>query len=125
MEIILLHTHFIIYTDHQSMKYFLEKPMHAHLQRRWLSKLMVLDYELKYKESKENKVGRCFSRVAHSIRQNHIISIIQPKWLTKSINSYADDTKVQSILTKLIIGPTSVSGYVLDQGLLRKDGKLM
>lgn len=42
--------HFIIRTDHQSLKFLLEQKLTIPLQHKWLTKLLGLDYEIQYKK---------------------------------------------------------------------------
>lgn len=59
----LLGRHFIIKTDHQSLKYLLEQRLHNDNQFRWLSKLIGFDYEICYKKGKENVVVDILSHI--------------------------------------------------------------
>lgn len=49
--------HFIIMTDHQSLKHLLEQKLTTPMQHKWLSKLWGLDYSIQYKQGSENKIG--------------------------------------------------------------------
>lgn len=42
----LLGRHFVLRTDHQSLKYLLEQRLHNDSQFRWLSRLIGFDYEI-------------------------------------------------------------------------------
>lgn len=55
--------HFIIRTDHQSLKFLLEQRLHNESQFRWLTKLMGYDYEIYYKQGKDNVATDALSRV--------------------------------------------------------------
>ncbi|XP_026411164.1 uncharacterized protein LOC113306442 [Papaver somniferum] len=59
----LLGAKFTIYTDHQSIKYFMDQKVHSVLQQKWLSKLLDYTYELKYRKGAENLVTDALSRV--------------------------------------------------------------
>jgi len=52
----LLGRHFIIKTDHFSLKYLLEQKWTSAFQNKWLPKLLGYDYEIQYKQGKENLV---------------------------------------------------------------------
>ncbi|GJS58866.1 putative reverse transcriptase domain-containing protein [Tanacetum coccineum] len=53
---------FIIYTDHRSLYYFLEKKDMNMRQRRWLGLLKDYDCEIRYHPSKENVVAAALSQ---------------------------------------------------------------
>lgn len=59
----LLERHFVIKTDHQSLKFLLEQRLHNDSQFRWMSKLIYLDYEIRYKKGRENVVAYALSRI--------------------------------------------------------------
>ncbi|GKF70436.1 putative reverse transcriptase domain-containing protein, partial [Tanacetum coccineum] len=64
---------FIIYTDHRSLQYFLEKKDPNMWQRRWLDLLKDYDCEILYHPSKANVVG-CFELKRK--REDHDNSLI-------------------------------------------------
>ncbi|GJU32289.1 putative reverse transcriptase domain-containing protein [Tanacetum coccineum] len=53
---------FIIYTDHRSLQYFLEKKDPNMRQRRWIDLLKDYDCEIRYHLGKENVVTDALSR---------------------------------------------------------------
>ena len=61
----LLGNHFRIRTDHQSLKYFLEQQVSSPTRHKWVSKLMVYDYEITYKKGKDNIMVDALSRTFH------------------------------------------------------------
>lgn len=54
--------HFILKTDHQSLKYLLEQRITTALQQKWLTTLLGLDYEIQYRRGIENLVADALSR---------------------------------------------------------------
>ncbi|XP_019227493.1 PREDICTED: uncharacterized protein LOC109208797 [Nicotiana attenuata] len=54
--------HFVVKTNHQSLKYLLEQKITTALQQKGLTKLMGLDYEVQYKKGSENRVADALSR---------------------------------------------------------------
>ncbi|XP_071905809.1 uncharacterized protein [Coffea arabica] len=58
----LLGYHFIIRTDHQSLRFLLEQKLNTPLQHKCLTKLLGLDYEFQYKKGAENKAADALSR---------------------------------------------------------------
>ncbi|KAK8938189.1 hypothetical protein KSP40_PGU009489 [Platanthera guangdongensis] len=53
----LLERHFQIRTDHQSLKHFLEQRVSSPLQQKWVTKLLGYDYEIVYRQGKDNRVA--------------------------------------------------------------------
>ncbi|XP_071926629.1 uncharacterized protein [Coffea arabica] len=53
MENYLVGNHFIIRTDHKSLKFLLEQRLTTTAQYKWLTKLLGLDYEIQYKKDSE------------------------------------------------------------------------
>ncbi|XP_026378286.1 uncharacterized protein LOC113272700 [Papaver somniferum] len=53
---------FTIYTDHQSIRYFMEQRVHSMLQQKWMAKLIGYTYELKYKKGTETVVADALSK---------------------------------------------------------------
>lgn len=56
-------THFIIRTDHHSLKYFLHQKSNTPFQQKWVSKLLGYDYEIQYKCGRDNLVADALSRL--------------------------------------------------------------
>nr|GEV10067.1 hypothetical protein [Tanacetum cinerariifolium] len=59
----LLDRHFIIKTDHFSLKYLIDQRITTPTQMKWLPKLMRFDYEIVYKKGSENGAADALSRV--------------------------------------------------------------
>nr|GEZ65306.1 hypothetical protein [Tanacetum cinerariifolium] len=59
----LLDRHFIIKTNHFSLKYLLEQRITTPAQMKWLPKLIGFDYEIVYKKGIENGAADALSRV--------------------------------------------------------------
>lgn len=62
--------HFIIKTDHSSLKYFLGQRANTPFQQKWVSKLLGFDYEIQYKRGAENLVVDALSKVHVSEGKN-------------------------------------------------------
>ncbi|XP_026450766.1 uncharacterized protein LOC113350878 [Papaver somniferum] len=62
----LSNNHFIIYIDHQSLKFFMEQRITSVLQQKWLMKLLGFDYVIKYKKGLDNKADDALSRIPHA-----------------------------------------------------------
>lgn len=73
--------HFIIKTDHQSLKHLLEQKITSALQHKWVSKLMGLDYEILYKKGVENKAADALSRRRPEDGELNAITQVTPQWI--------------------------------------------
>ncbi|GKA08677.1 putative mitochondrial protein [Tanacetum coccineum] len=58
----LLDRHFVIKTDHYSLKYLLDQNITTLAQIKWLPELMGFDYEVVYKKGKDNAAADALSR---------------------------------------------------------------
>jgi len=97
----LLGHRFKVKTDQQALKHLLQQRMGTPAQQRWVSKLLGFDFEVEYKQGKENKAADALSRIhstehsefpnqqevmqeddTHShTAHNHAISISNPTWI--------------------------------------------
>ena len=59
----LLPKKFIIRTDHRSLTYILEQILSTAFQQKWLVKLMEFDFNIEYKEGRENVATDALSRL--------------------------------------------------------------
>lgn len=59
----LLTTHFVIKTNQRSLKYLLEQRLNTPIQQQWLPKLLEFEYEIQYKQGKDNLVSDALSIV--------------------------------------------------------------
>ena len=79
----LLGGHFIIKTDHQSLKYLMDQKISTPSQQKWLSKLMGYDYEVQYKKGSENVTADALSRQPHPTATLHSISRVSTTLMTQ------------------------------------------
>ena len=83
----LLGMHFIIKTDHFSLKYLLEQKITTVFQSKWLPKLMGYDYEIMYRKGRENVVAGGLSRVYGAQLISLALSTINSDLLSSIKNS--------------------------------------
>ena len=77
--------HFKVKIDHDSLKYFLEQRLSSEEQQKWVTKMLVYDFEIIYKKAKKNVVEDALSRKDEDVEALLCaISIIQPEWINKA-----------------------------------------
>ncbi|XP_031108696.1 uncharacterized protein LOC116013188 [Ipomoea triloba] len=116
----LLGRHFIISTDHHSLKFLLEQKIITATQQRGLSKLLGLHYTIQYKKGTENCVADALSRRGRDQEAElSSISSIKPQWMEEVISSYEGDEWAQDKLTATLITPGSNPDIAVVEGLVR------
>ncbi|XP_060177867.1 uncharacterized protein LOC132607805 [Lycium barbarum] len=116
--------HFIIRTDHHSLKYLLGQRVTTALQQKGLTKLLGLDYEVQYKKGTENRVADALSRKKEDEAYFNAITTAEPTWMLEVSRSYAMDPTALQPVAKLITDPTSNLVYSLHQSIIRYKGKI-
>jgi len=112
---------FTVRTDHQALKFLLERKMGTPSQQRWLSKLLGYDFIIEYKPGCENRVADALSRLNDPtvLQEEASISLISfptPDWIT--------DPHSTTLLHSLQHGDSSPKGFTLHQGLIIRKGRL-
>lgn len=120
----LLHGHFIIKTDQQSLKYLLEQKIFTPRQHKYLTKLLGFDYNIEYRKGKENVVADALSRKEDLHTQCNVVTLIKPAWVEELQDSYLGDPIVPQVITESLSFPYNLSLYTYKEGLVRYKGKL-
>jgi len=120
----LLGRHFVIKTDHFSLKYLLEQKITTAFQGKWLSKLMGYDYEICYRGGKENVAADGLSRITAAQLMTLTVSEINSELLEQVKQSWTQDPLIQQLLDKIQQGE-SIPHYSYSQGLLYRKGRLV
>lgn len=107
-----------IKTNHCSLCYLEDQHLQSDLQKKAMTKLMGLQFQIVYK-GHDNVVADALSRL-HSPLHLHALSIIQPQWLQEVLNSYVTDPEAQSLLQQLAISSPDARGYSVHQGVAHK-----
>ena len=75
----LIGRHFKVKKDHDSLKYFLEQRLSLEEQQKWVTKILVYNFEIIYKKGKQNVVVDALSRNDEYFEAFLcVVSIIQP-----------------------------------------------
>lgn len=103
--------HFIIKTDHQSLKHLLEQRITTPLQQKWLTKLLGLSYEIQYKKEVDNKVADALSRREGQDIECWAITTVTQVWIQEVISNYQSDEEARSKITALLLNVQAEPGY--------------
>lgn len=114
---------FVIKTDHKSLTYLGDQQLQSDLQKKAMTKLMGLQFQVVYKKGTENVVADALSRVEHMMGLS-VLSEIQPIWIQEVVNSYATDENAQQLITQLLIHSPDEQGFSLQQGIIRKANRI-
>jgi len=116
--------HFVIKTDHQSLKFVLEQRITTPLQQKWLTKLMGLDYEIQYKKGIENCIADALSRRFEIAEECNAVTTQIPAWVQEVIESYEGDQVASNIIQSLTLDSNAATDYKYHNEVLRYKGKL-
>jgi hypothetical protein len=121
----LLGREFIVYTDHKSLKHFLQQRVSSPDQQCWLAKLLGYQFEVKYKPGSENRAADALSRCYDEGEMNTIISF--PLWADrqKLLDELAADPYIQKLMLEVKESPTSRPGFEVKQGVLLYHDRLV
>lgn len=123
----LIPSHFIIMTDHFSLKFLQEQKITTVLQHKGLTKLMGLSFEIHYKKGIGNSVADALSRrqmLTEVVVACQMLIQLQPKWMEEIKNSYEGDEEVTKIVCAPTVDPTASTEVTLQQGIFRLKGKV-
>ncbi|PNX83762.1 retrotransposon-related protein, partial [Trifolium pratense] len=146
----LLGKSFVVYTDHKSLKHFLQQKISSPDQQCWLSKLLGYQFEVHYKPGPENKAADALSRchgelsvmvqspdwlgVQKSIQKktpdadlDMNILMSSPKWLEgqELLKEISQDVLIQKMISDLTAKPDCRPGFTVQQGNLFYHGRLV
>jgi hypothetical protein len=124
---------FKVKTDQQALKHLLQQRMGTPTQQRWVSKLLGFDFEVEYKQGKENKAADALSRI-HSTNQqavmqedethSHAISTSNPTWIEELKKAYPEDPSIQELLQQYHQGELDTAKYHLQHDILFYKGRI-
>ncbi|WMV29813.1 hypothetical protein MTR67_023198 [Solanum verrucosum] len=128
----LQYKHFVVKTDHHSLKYLLEQKVTTVVQQKGLTKLLGLDYEVQYKKGAENKVADALSRqfedkegsMLNALAGVSSISAMVPTWVQEIHKSYEDDLEVTALISEFSVAHLGPHLFNYSSGILRRKGKV-
>src|ERR1700733_9115040 len=88
--------------DHDSLKYFLERPLSLEEQKKCVTNMMGYDFDIIYRKWKQNFVAYALSRKGEDVEALFCaISIIQLDWINESRDEWKKDEEVWPVIQKL------------------------
>lgn len=121
----LLTGHFIIKTDQRSLKYLLEQRLNTPIQQQWLPKLLEFDYEIQYKQGKENLVADALSRKEGSEVLHMAMTVLECDLMLEIQQGYDSDPETKEIIEALKLDPRNKRHFTWSQEILRRKSKLV
>ena len=115
---------FVIKPNHKSLTHLTDQRLHTDWQQKALTKLMGLQYKLVYKKGIHNGAADALSRKPPASSELFAASTVQPVWLDRVIDSYAEGVKMQELLQRLAVDPSSEPNFSLKNGLIRYQGRI-
>ncbi|MCO5604452.1 hypothetical protein L7F22_058618 [Adiantum nelumboides] len=111
----LLGADFTVFTDHQSLRYFLSQKQLSEKQMRWANILSQFHFQIVHVQGHKNVVADALSRKPLV----QAISAIHHSTFEDMIDQYATDPDFADIFTRIRDGET-VAGYSLQEGYLMR-----
>lgn len=89
----------MIKTYQRSLKYFLEQRLNTLIQHQWLPKLLEFDYEIQYKQGKDNLVADALSRMKGAEVLHVSMSVLECDILQRIQAGYDTNLVVKELIT--------------------------
>jgi transposase InsO family protein len=120
----LQHSEFLIYLDHKSLSHLTEQRLITPWQQRVFSKLLGLQYRVVYKKGADNGAADALSRRPHPDSSLFHVTSMVPQWMDQVLDSYANDTFSQQLITSLATTTDNPGPYTLQSGILTYKGRV-
>jgi hypothetical protein len=121
----LLGHHFVIQTDHRSLKELLTQVIQTPEQQFYLSKLLGYHYDIEYKSGKTNIVADALSRSFEvPVASLHVLSTPQFLFVDELKSEQLTDPAYLELKGKIEDSPASYPDFSLNDGLLLRCGKI-
>lgn len=120
----LLTRHFVIKTDQKSLKFLLDQRLNTPIQQQWLPKLLEFDYEIQYRQGKDNVAADALSRVEGAEVLHMAMSVLDFDLMKEIQDGYDMDGGMKQIIEKLKKEPWAKKHYSWVQNVLRRKSKI-
>jgi hypothetical protein len=120
----LQHAEFVIHTDHCSLAHLEDQRLHTPWQQKVFTKLLGLQFKIKYKKGADNRVADALSRHPNPTESLLAISQLYPAWISYISSLYQQHPDAKDLLTRLAVTSSAADNYALRDGLIRYKGRL-
>lgn len=88
------------------------------------TKLLGLQFVIKYKKGSDNRVADALSRRPQQEASLCAISTLRPAWMDEVLDSYHNDPQAQELLTRLALASDDEKHYTMHDGIIRYKNRL-
>ena len=105
---------FLVRTDHNSLRFFLEQKQLQERQQKWISKIQAYDFDIEYVKGKNNVVADAFSRRPATLS----LMSLDTDWRVRLLVEYSKD----NFSCKVLDGQVKDDRYrVIDEIIYYRD----
>ena len=108
----------MIYTDQKSLVHLEQQRLTTPWQQKAFTKLLGLQYKIKYKKGSENTASDALSHANPSAMLS-ALTVCQPAWLEDIKSSYNNNLQAQRLLEQLAVRRDPKGQFTLQQGIIR------
>lgn len=121
----LQHQEFTILTDHHSLVHLSAQRLHTLWQQRAFTKLLGLQYQIRYRKGSANSAADALSRKDHSEAQLAMaVTTVTPLWLQEVARGYEQDPFSSQLVTELSIDHAARKHFTFHGGIIRYKGRV-
>ncbi|KAJ8629802.1 hypothetical protein MRB53_023125 [Persea americana] len=93
-------------------------------QQKWLTKLLGYDYEILYRKGKDNSATDALSRIQ---QHSELMALSTPLFTSMPdiLNECSKDDHLTKIAEQLLLDPSSIPHYSMQNGILRYKGRIV
>ncbi|CAN6458177.1 unnamed protein product [Victoria cruziana] len=113
----LIGRHFIVKTDHASLKHLLQQKISTPTQQRWIARLLFYDFTIEYRKGPENNAADALSRLKEQFLN---LSTIRADIWSDIREEQTRDDEVRKLKSSTEQNPGSIPHYTIRSGLLCK-----
>ncbi|CAN6455047.1 unnamed protein product [Victoria cruziana] len=118
----LIGRHFIVKTDHASLKHLLQQKISTPTQQRWIARLLCYDFTIEYRKGPENNAADALSRLKEQFL--NLSSIRADIWGNIREEQTRDD-EIRKLKASTEQNPGSIPHYTIRSNLLCKKDRVV